>query len=62
MWYCGAAANQLVKLPAHKFTVREREMLIGSGILPREFFAAASNPFVLGGGARESLYSGLFDS
>ncbi|KAI8471125.1 MAG: chitinase-related protein [Monoraphidium minutum] len=43
--------GQLLKLPANKFTVREREMLIGSGILPHEFFAATKNPFVLGVGA-----------
>uniref|UniRef100_A0A7S0UNS3 LysM domain-containing protein n=1 Tax=Polytomella parva TaxID=51329 RepID=A0A7S0UNS3_9CHLO len=42
--------NQLIKLPVNKFTVREREMLIGSGILPSEFFAAANNPLVLGAG------------
>lgn len=40
--------NQMLKLPANKFTVREREMLIGSGILPAEFFTAAKNPFVIG--------------
>ncbi|EFJ46239.1 hypothetical protein VOLCADRAFT_105599 [Volvox carteri f. nagariensis] len=40
--------NQVVKLPIDKFTVREREMLIGSGILPPEFFTAAKNPFVIG--------------
>jgi hypothetical protein len=28
-------------------------MLIGSGILPPEFFAATKNPFVIGAGARE---------
>eukprot|EP00775_Hariotina_reticulata_P004805 gene4804-5053_t len=43
--------GQLLKLPAHKFTVREREMLIGSGILPPEFFQATKNPFVIGIGA-----------
>lgn len=43
--------GQLLKLPANKFTVREREMLIGSGILPPEFFAATKNPFVIGFGA-----------
>jgi hypothetical protein len=45
--------GQLLKLPANKFTVREREMLIGSGILPREFFEATQNPFVIGIGACE---------
>lgn len=40
-------------MPAGKFTVREREMLIGSGILPPEFFAATRNPFVIGAGACE---------
>lgn len=43
--------GQLLKLPANKFTVREREMLIGSGILPPEFFQATRNPFVIGVGA-----------
>jgi hypothetical protein len=44
--------GQLLKLPANKFTVREREMLIGSGILPPEFFRQAmGNPFALGVGA-----------
>lgn len=44
--------GQLLKLPANKFTVREREMLIGSGILPPEFFRQAiGNPFALGLGA-----------
>lgn len=43
-------ANQLLKLPVNRFTVREREMLIGSKVLPPEFFQAASNPFVIGGG------------
>jgi hypothetical protein len=50
---CVPAEGQLLKLPANKFTVREREMLIGSGILPREFFEATQNPFVVGIGARE---------
>lgn len=45
------ADGQVIKLPSGKFTTREREMLIGSGILPSEFFAAAKNPFVVGGGA-----------
>lgn len=40
------AANQMIKLPADKFTVREREMLMG--IVPREFFEATKNPFVVG--------------
>lgn len=48
-----SAEGQLLKLPANKFTVREREMLIGSGILPPEFFAATKNPFVIGAGARK---------
>jgi len=47
------AENELIKLPANKYTVREREMLIGSGILPKEFFEAARNPFVIGVGACE---------
>jgi hypothetical protein len=53
------AEGQLLKLPANKFTVREREMLIGSGILPPEFFAATKNPFVIGAGAREWQSLGL---
>lgn len=28
-------------------------MLIGSGILPPEFFQATKNPFIVGAGARE---------
>jgi hypothetical protein len=47
------AEGQLLKLPSNKFTVREREMLIGSGILPPEFFQATRNPFVVGIGACE---------
>lgn len=47
------ADGQLLKLPANKFTVREREMLIGSGILPREFFEVTKNPFAVGIGACE---------
>eukprot|EP00879_Flechtneria_rotunda_P001836 GHRR01002002.1.p1 GENE.GHRR01002002.1~~GHRR01002002.1.p1 ORF type:complete len:211 (+),score=42.98 GHRR01002002.1:138-770(+) len=43
--------GQLLKLPATKFTVREREMLIGSGILPAEFFQVTKNPFAIGVGA-----------
>lgn len=42
--------HQMLKLPIDKYTVREREMLIGSGILPPEFFTAAKNPFVVGVG------------
>ena len=30
--------NQVILLPSNKFTVREQEMLAGSGIVPREFF------------------------
>jgi hypothetical protein len=47
--------NQLLKLPGGKFTVREREMLMG--ILPKEFFShasqAANNPFAIGAGICE---------
>eukprot|EP00951_Prasinocladus_malaysianus_P009789 scaffold71419_cov43-Prasinocladus_malaysianus.AAC.1 len=32
-------ANQIIRLPSSKFTVREQEMLTGSGIVPKEFFA-----------------------
>lgn len=32
------AANQILKLPAGKYTVREREMLVGSAGVPNEFF------------------------
>lgn len=49
------ADNQVIKLPIDKFTVREREMLIGSGILPPEFFHAAKNPFVIGLGGRKCV-------
>lgn len=42
------SANQLLKLPGDKFTVREREML--TSIVPKEFFAQATqNPFAIGG-------------
>ncbi len=47
------AENQLLRLPANRFTVREREMLIGSGILPREFFSVVKSPFAIGLGACE---------
>lgn len=47
------AENQLLKLPSNKFTVREREMLMGTGILPPEFFQATKNPFVIGLGVCE---------
>ena len=30
----------MVKLPANKFTKREKEMLTGSGLVPPEFFAS----------------------
>lgn len=41
----------VLRLPVGKFTVREREMLIGSGVLPNEFFITPDNPFVVGMGA-----------
>ena len=48
--------NQLLKLPGGKYTVREREMLLG--ILPKEFFNQASqavnNPFAIGASICES--------
>ena len=36
------AADQVLKLPAGKYTVREREMMTGSGVLPTEFFHVGS--------------------
>jgi len=33
---------QVLKLPAGKYTVREREMMTGSGLVPAEFFHASS--------------------
>ena len=39
MWL--SAADQVLKLPAGKYTVREREMMTGSGV-PAEFFHATS--------------------
>lgn len=45
------AANQIIKLPANKYTVREREMLQGTANAPAEFFApgnAFSNSIILG--------------
>ena len=35
---------QVIKLPANKFTVREKEML--SNVVPAEFFEAAKSPWV----------------
>ncbi len=32
--------HQILKLPANKFTKREKEMLTGSGLVPPEFFAS----------------------
>lgn len=32
----------MLKLPAGKYTVREREMMTGSGVLPTEFFHVGS--------------------
>ena len=37
------AARQVIKLPAGKYTVREREMLTGSGLVPADFFTAGSS-------------------
>jgi hypothetical protein len=46
----------VLRLPAGKFTVREREMLMGTGILPPEFFQVARNPFFVGiGGRKDAL-------
>lgn len=36
------AELQVLKLPAGKYTVREREMMTGSGLVPQEFFHASS--------------------
>eukprot|EP00891_Asterochloris_glomerata_P003591 jgi/Astpho2/3591/Aster-06888 len=36
-------ARQVIKLPAGKYTVREREMLTGSGLVPADFFTAGSS-------------------
>lgn len=36
------AELQVLKLPAGKYTVREREMMTGSGLVPAEFFHASS--------------------
>lgn len=40
--HCVYAENQVLKLPAGKYTVREREMMTGSGLVPAEFFHASS--------------------
>ena len=40
----GTAENQLIKLPAGKYTVREREMLSGTAGAPSEYFMPG-NPF-----------------
>lgn len=36
------STDQVLKLPAGKYTVREREMMTGSGVLPTEFFHVGS--------------------
>eukprot|EP00884_Botryococcus_braunii_P020490 jgi/Botrbrau1/7124/Bobra.0143s0004.1 len=44
------SANQIIKLPANKYTVREREMLQGTANAPAEFFApgnAFSNSIIV---------------
>ena len=50
-WGLGVAEHQLIKLPANKFTVREREMLTGTLGVPQEFFAGGSpwSKVLLGG-------------
>lgn len=40
--------NQMIKLPARKYTLREREVLIGNNVLPPEFFSEKSKTFGLG--------------
>lgn len=41
-------ANQVIKLPANKFTLREREVLIGNNVLPPEFFGEQGKIFGAG--------------
>ena len=36
------AENQLIKLPANRYTVREREMLSGTAGVPSEFFSGSN--------------------
>lgn len=48
VWCC--AENQVIKLPANKYTVREREMMSAIGV-PSEFFKTGNNlpKFAFGG-------------
>ena len=41
-------ADQVIKLPANKFSVREREMLTGTLGIPAEFFSAPAGPTTVG--------------
>ena len=47
------AENQLIKLPANRYTVREREMLSGTAGVPSEFFSGSNglSRILLAGGA-----------
>ena len=51
MCVCISTEHQLIKLPANKFTVREREMLTGTLGVPQEFFSGGSpwSKVLLGG-------------
>eukprot|EP01023_Acetabularia_acetabulum_P039999 TRINITY_DN3865_c0_g2_i3.p3 TRINITY_DN3865_c0_g2~~TRINITY_DN3865_c0_g2_i3.p3 ORF type:complete len:210 (+),score=47.37 TRINITY_DN3865_c0_g2_i3:143-772(+) len=40
--------GQIIKLPPNKFTVREKEMMLGSNIVPPAFFAETGRTFGLG--------------
>lgn len=53
----------MLKLPANKFTKREKEMLTGSGLVPPEFFASGKAylgfGFVIGAHALAALNGNL---
>eukprot|EP01024_Parvocaulis_polyphysoides_P005569 TRINITY_DN11398_c0_g1_i1.p3 TRINITY_DN11398_c0_g1~~TRINITY_DN11398_c0_g1_i1.p3 ORF type:complete len:217 (-),score=28.72 TRINITY_DN11398_c0_g1_i1:281-847(-) len=40
--------GQIIKLPPNKFTVREKEMMLGSNIVPPAFFVETGRTFGLG--------------
>ena len=43
--HCACAANTVIKLPARKFSLREREMLFGAGA-PNDFFYEGEGSWV----------------
>ena len=52
------AGNQIIKLPANKYTVREREMLVGAGA-PQAWFADNLGPFGAGLALGAAVYAAV---